>query len=427
MYKSYHTSVKTCYALGIQDQILPEKFTKRIPATTSHYWKHQSPDKYLGGEFTDNIESKLNQVQTVFDKRVQTMTNSYYAFCRLYITILSFIGKDHLKKLIKNNREVFVSTLENLGHDFPVSKNTLLRFLQVPDKRYKAWLSDRKFACTQSVIGQCFKRRPNQIAPFEISMLKSYMNDHRYKIWCTRSVWGKAVRNGDVSMAESTWYKYARKLGFTKAHKPIKKHRKKGSFDASRPNETWHMDISQYKTFDNVIFYIYTVVDNFSRKIISWDIATTKSAIIRTNTVKQSIVNEFGVDLRDRHLDLIVDGGSENNNKTIHQFLKGCQLNIHKKIALKDVTFSNSIVEGPYKIMKSYYFRSKQILSTTIRQELEFFIDNYNNEKPCNKHKIYTPNEIHLNPKLAEATLVLNKSNKERLEFNRNYCCKETD
>ena len=427
MYKSYHTSVKTCYALGIQDQILPEKFTKRIPPTTSHYWKHQNPDKYIGNEFSYNIQDALDDTQVFLNPKLQLGRKAVVKCFRLYLTLLSFIGKEHLQTLIKNNREVFVSTLENLGHDFPVSKDLLLRFLQVSDKRYKAWLSDRKFACPQSVIGQCFKRRPNQISPFEISMLKSYMNDNRYKIWCTRSVWGKAVRNGDVSMAESTWYKYARKLGFTKARKPIKKRRKKGSFDASHPNETWHMDISQYKTFDNVIFYIYTVVDNFSRKIISWDIATTKSAIIRTNTVKQSIVNEFGIDLSDKHLDLIVDGGSENNNKTIHQFLNECQLNIHKKIALKDVTFSNSIVEGPYKIMKSYYFRSKQILSTTIRQELEFFIDNYNNEKPCNKHKIYTPNEIHRNPKLTEATLVINKSNKKRLEFNRNYCCKQTD
>ncbi|WP_146106950.1 hypothetical protein [Polaribacter porphyrae] len=74
--------------------------------------------------------------------------------------------------------------------------------------------------------------------------------------------------------------------------------------------------------------------------------------------------------------------------------------------------------------MKSYYFRIKQILSITIEQELEFFINNYNDEKPCNKHKIYTPSEVHDNPELAEVKLVLNKSNKERLEYNRNYCCK---
>lgn len=55
------------------------------------------------------------------------------------------------------------------------------------------------------------------------------------------------------------------------------------------------MDISQYKTLDNVIFYIYTVVDNFSRKIIAWDISTKKCSKIRTDTVKRAIKNEFDI------------------------------------------------------------------------------------------------------------------------------------
>ncbi len=366
----------------------------------------------------------MEDTKVFLDSRLTLSREAFVQFGRLYFTILSFIGKDNLQKLIKDNREVFINVVENIADDFPISKTVLLRFLQISNKRYTSWLSDRKFACSKSLTGQCFKRRPNQISPKEIQTLKTYMNNPNYKIWCIRSVWGKAVRNGAVSMAESTWYKYTRKLGFSKARKPFKVPRKRGSFNASRPNETWHMDISQYKTFDNVIYYIYTVVDNFSRKIIAYDISTKKSAQIRTNTVKQAIANEFDVNLKEQHLDLIVDGGTENNNKTIHQFLKDCQINVHKKIALKGVTFSNSIVEGPYKIMKSYYFRTKQILSATIRQELEFFINNYNNEKPCNKHKIYTPNEVHLNPELAKAKLVLGNSNKKRLEENRNYCCK---
>lgn len=423
-YKKYHSDIKMSYALGIQKYVLPDSFTKDISNTTSHYWRHDNADKYIGSEFSPRIQESLDDTKVFLDDRLKLPREAFVQFGRLYLTLLSFIGKEHLKNLIKQNRQDFVNIFEQLPNDFPLCKNSILRFLHITKKQYSHWLSERASFCEKSLIGQCYKKRPHQISLKEITTLKKYMNDPKYKIWCIRSVWGKAVRDGVISMAESTWYKYTRELGFSKSRKPAKKPRKKGSYDASKPNQTWHMDISQYKTFDNVTFYIYTVVDNFSRKIISWDISTKKSAIIRTNTVKQAIENEFGIDLKGKHLDLIVDGGSENNNKTIHKFLQECQLNIHKKIALKDVTFSNSIVEGPYKIMKSYYFRIKQILSTTIRQELEFFINNYNNEKPCNKHKIYTPNEIHKNPELADVKLVLNKSNKERLEYNRNYCCK---
>lgn len=423
-YKKYHTDIKVCYALGIQKEVLPEKFTKEIPNSTSHYWKNKNPEKYVGAEFASGIQESLDDTKVFLDKRLYFSRKAFIRLGRLYITLITLIGTDNIKKLIKSNRNVFVDLLESLSEDFPIEKRSLLRFLQISTRQYQSWLSDRKFACHKSLIGQCFKRRPLQISPSEIETLKKYMNNANYKIWCIRSVWGKAVRNGAVSMAESTWYKYAKELGFSAKRKLPKKPRKKGSFNASCPNETWHADISQYKTFDNVIFYIYTVVDNFSRKIISWDISAEKSAKIRTQTIKRAVENEFDVYLENQKVDLIVDGGSENNNKTIHQFIQGCQVKIDKKIALKDVTFSNSIVEGPYKIMKSYYFRSKQILSTTIYQELAFFIANYNNEKPCDKHKIYTPNEVHQNPELASVKLVLDKSNKKRLEENRNFCCK---
>lgn len=47
-----------------------------------------------------------------------------------------------------------------------------------------------------------------------------------------------------------------------------------------------------------------------------------KCSKIRMKTVKQAIKNEFDVDLKDQNLELIVDGGSENNNKTIAEFIK---------------------------------------------------------------------------------------------------------
>ena len=77
----------------------------------------------------------------------------------------------------------------------------------------------------------------------------------------------------------------------------------------------------KYKTLDNVIFSIYTVVDNLSRKIVAWDISTKKCCKIRTETVERAIKNELDVTIDNQSLDLIVDGGTENNNITIHEFI----------------------------------------------------------------------------------------------------------
>lgn len=307
--------------------MLPKYFTNEIPNTTSHYWKQENHQKYIGTEFVQDVRTSLDETKLFLDKRLVFAKKTFVQFARFYLIILNMIDREVLKKKIKEHRNTIFNQFEKLAEDFPIDKSQLLRFIKISKHQYQSWLSDRKYICTKSLINQCFKRRPNQISLKEINTLKRYMNHKRYKIWCIRSVWGKAVRDGAVSMAESTWYKYTRKLGYSKARKPAKKNCKKGSYDANKPNETWHMDISQYKTFDNITFYIYTVVDNFSRKILTYDISKRKCSVIRTNTLKEAIRNEFKINIessknQNKNLDLIVDGGTENNNKTVHEFLK---------------------------------------------------------------------------------------------------------
>ena len=175
------------------------------------------------------------------------------------------------------------------------------------------------------------------------------------------------------------------------------------------------MDVTYYKTIDNIQYYIYTIVDNFSRKIIAYDVSKKLSANIRLESLKRAIKNEFDISIGKSNVDLIVDGGSENNNHTIHEFIKNQQVQITKKIALKDVKFSNSIIEGTYRILKSKYFQDRPILSTSINQEVDFFVNDYNNVRPHYEHKIYTPNEIFRTPSLKQIKPILKKSSKTRL------------
>ena len=102
-YKSYHSGVKICYALGIQEEILPKNFSKNIPNSTSHYWKNENLDKYLGAEFVSKIDADLDNVKLVLNEKLKKINQGYFAFCRLYLTILSFIGKKQFNAIIKQN------------------------------------------------------------------------------------------------------------------------------------------------------------------------------------------------------------------------------------------------------------------------------------------------------------------------------------
>lgn len=434
-YKTYHSGVKVCYSFGLQKELLPKDFIQTIPSSTSFYWKQDVSEKYLGAEYISNIEQNLENIQLIFNEKLRQYTHVYFKICRLYILLLQWIGKKNFKTFIKSNRREVIEILDKLPID--EDRKKLAQFFRINLKTYHSWKYLQKHSCGNSLIKLCFKRFPHQISKIEIKVLKKFMQNKNFKHWSVASIWGKAFKEKKISMSRSSWYNYSKKLGlYSTREKRTKAKRKSGSVKATRPNEIYHMDVTHIKTFDNVKYYVYTVVDNYSRKIIAHTISRKLSGKIRLESLKTAIEKIFGVNLSKKdfeesnnpnlNLELIVDGGIENNNFVIHDFIKNCHINIDKKIALKDVTFSNSVIEGTYRIMKSSYFRNKQILSTTIEQEIEFFVNDYNNNRPHYIHKIYTPDEIFNNPELKDNIPHLSRVNKKRISDNRKYCCRDS-
>ena len=421
-YNRYHSTIKTSYALGIQQQVLPHSFTSSIPRSTSQNWKELNPEKFVGNEFASQVENDLEKVKLILDERVKKMTTAFYAFCRLYLTILEFIGKKNFEKIILQNRESVIDLVSNLPIEF--NRNLVCKFLQISPHQFNIWKSNRSFKCPLSLIGYCKKRFPNQISQKEINILKSLMSRKRFKSWSIASVWGYAIKKSHISMSRTSWYRYCLRLGVSEKRKTGKKPRKRGSVKASRPNEIWHADVTEFVTSDNVKFYIHTVLDNFSRKIIAYTVSRDKTAKTRLISLKEAIIVQFGKILSPTDLDLIVDGGSENNNFRIRNFISHCQVNIHKKVALKDVVFSNSIIEGHFQILKKFLRSKGEIHSRDFHKVIEFFVCDYNSIRPHYQHWIYTPDEIHLNPELINIKPQLERINKERLQNNRTSCCK---
>ena len=124
-----------------------------------------------------------------------------------------------------------------------------------------------------------------------------------------------------------------------------------------------------------------------------------------------------------QNLDLIVDGGSENNNITIHDFIKNCKVGIDKKIALKDVLFSNSLIEGNNRILKQTYLKDKELTQKELPDYIAKSIKEYNSEKPHYVHKIYTADDVFENPELKDTKLIFDNLNQQRMENNKNYSC----
>lgn len=424
LYKSYHTTVKTSYALGIQNQVLPDSFLKSIPRSTTQNWKEINPDKFVGGEFASQIETDLDKVKTLLDERVKKLSTAFYSFCRLYISIIEFIGKKKFEKIILQNKESVIDFVNNLPVEF--DRDLVCKFLQITPHQFKIWNNNRLYRCVFTAIGYCRKRFPNQISQKEINVLKSLMSRKRFHTWSTASVWGYAVKKCHVSMSRASWYRYCLGLGISEKRKPENKPRKKGSVKAIRPNQIWYIDVTEFVTVDHVKFYVHTVLDNFSRKILAYTISRDKTARTRLISLKQAIFSQFKTQLSNQDLDIIADGGPENDNFRVRNLIKNSKslVNIQLKIAKRDVSYSNSIIEGNFKILKQFLRKRGEIFSHTFHKEIDFFVRDYNTIRPHYEHSTYTPDEVHENPECLNVKLILDQINKGRQESNRKSCCK---
>ena len=78
--KSYHTFVKICYALGIENDWLPKHVTKEISNSTSHYWKKDDPTRFIGHDQADTISKNLSEIKLIYQDSVQREKQLFMAY-----------------------------------------------------------------------------------------------------------------------------------------------------------------------------------------------------------------------------------------------------------------------------------------------------------------------------------------------------------
>jgi transposase InsO family protein len=311
---------------------------------------------------------------------------------------------------------------------------SICKFLEIHSNSFTYWKKAIEVHYTNSPIGVCLKKVPSQVTLKEIQTIRELLNRKKFLHWPIASVWAYAVRNDLVRLSLCSWYRYNKKYKFRKGRPKFDKRKDYDPLRAERPNHTWHADITIVKTVDGLRNYVYLIVDNYSKLIINWKADKKCNGKIRTQTIREAILQEFGTDLTPtQKIDLIVDGGTENNNQTVEAYIKQSQVDITKKIALKDIKQSNSMVEASNKILKHQYLFKQPIADIEHLQEhLKEAVEDFNNQRPHYALGIYTPYEIQYDKKpelniktVKNAVKSLPDLWRERREMNKLNACRQ--
>jgi transposase InsO family protein len=259
-------------------------------------------------------------------------------------------------------------------------------------------------------------------------------NDHRHM--SLRGLALHAQRIGKIVASPSTWYRLVRNAGWRRPRNRVYPAKPKIGIRARAPGELLHLDVTIIKLLDGTRAYLHAVIDNYSRRILSW---TLEDRLGNGGTCQ--ILREAVVQLSNRsgETTVVADSGSENVNGEVDEVLIDEELT--RVLAQVEVTFSNSLIEAFWRSLKhSWIYLHALDNFTALRRLIDFYVTAHNGRKrsfrvmPHSAFEEQTPDEMYFGTGgavPAELASARKAAREERVKANRaaacNVCFGETD
>ncbi len=180
------------------------------------------------------------------------------------------------------------------------------------------------------------------------------------------------------------------------------------------------------RLLDGTKAYLHAVIDNFSRRILSWRVVETFSP---ANSVAILLEAAKGATTSDKPPSVIADGGVENVNSEVDELIERGVL--HRVLAITELKFSNSMIEAWWRILKyQWLFLNNLDSVATIRRLVAFYVTEHNQRLPHSAFRGQTPHEMYYGTGDSvpdDLDTAKKAARLERLETNRALACEICD
>lgn len=403
--------------------ILPKEYENTIHRSQILRYRDIHPQEYFGNELSSLVTKEIDFIRQLGD--FPKLKSTAKAILKLFVFFRSTVSKTKgFYKIVRKQKDFFVELSQRFRNE--ISVHQFAKLIGLDENTLRNWITEVRVRCSDSLINSCRKVHPNQLLSSEVDKMKKLLLDITYQYWPLISVYYLAMRNNICSMALSTWYKYARLLNI-KRIKPRSIKNYSISIQANFPNQYWHADVTKVKTMDKTWNYIYTVIDNYSKFPLSVFVSDKLCGKIRMQTFREALRKTIELSPSIETINLVVDGGSENFNGTVNDFLKNLTgIKIHRIRALRDVIYSNSIAEAFNRILKTYYLNHKLISDLNeLILRVEESVNDFSFNRPHGKLNGLTPFEAFIGnvPDKSDFKNQIADSRVMRVQLNRNYSC----
>jgi len=133
--------------------------------------------------------------------------------------------------------------------------------------------------------------------------------------------------------------------------------------------------------------YLHAVIDNFSRRILSWSLAKRLSPTTTCEILKEAAKN------LDQTPTVVADSGVENVNTGVHQLMDDGV--IRRVLAQVEVSFSNSTIEAFWRSLRHQWLYLHSLESfEQLEPLIDFYVREHNTRMPHHAFDGQTPDEF---------------------------------
>ena len=159
----------------------------------------------------------------------------------------------------------------------------------------------------------------------------------------------------------------------------------------SRPNQMWQTDFTYFKIIGWGWYYLSTILDDYSRYIIHWELCSTMKTDDVTRCLDQALINA-GLN-KDQMPRLLSDNGSCYVSKDLSEYMEGIGMDHVRGRPMHPQTQGK--IERWHRSLKNIIKLENYYLPGELEQNIKKFVDYYNDERYHESLQNVTPKDVY--------------------------------
>ena len=236
--------------------------------------------------------------------------------------------------------------------------------------------------------------QPRALSESERAAILDELHSERFVDMSPTEVWATLLDEGRYLGSISTFYRLLRQAGESRERRRQATHPAtvKPELVAYQPNSVWSWDITKLRGPAKwTYYYLYVILDIFSRYVVGWMVATRESAALAEVLIRQTCAKQgIGAD----QLTIHADRGSSMTSKPVAFLL--ADLGVTQSHSRPHVSDDNPFSESQFKTLKYRPdFPGRFDSIEAARRHCQTFFAWYNDDHHHGGLGLHTPADIH--------------------------------